>query len=114
MWDLQQGSCACVIEAHGSGVSSMGWHLASGCLATGAEDGVVRLWDAAAFEYPDGTTQRGASAEVLGGELRCVLSLEVAGGDGTQGEVLALAPSADGTALFCGLDDGTVALLASR
>eukprot|EP00966_Prymnesium_polylepis_P331406 7386959-Prymnesium_polylepis.2 len=89
----------------------MGWHHLSGCLATGAEDGMLKLWDAAGFESSDGT--RGA-AEPHGNELRCVHSLEVVGGDGTQGEVLALAPSADGTALFCGLDDGTVALLTSH
>ncbi|KAL1526114.1 hypothetical protein AB1Y20_014843 [Prymnesium parvum] len=112
VWDLQQGSCVSVIQAHNSGVSAIGWHPASGCLATGAEDGMVRLWDAAALEYADGT-QKGTT-EGLGTAMQCVFSLEVAGSDGTQAEILALAQSADGTALFCGLDDGTVSLLTSQ
>ena len=65
-------------------------------LATGAEDGSVHLWDVSAFDDVSG-----ARAQA---ELVQTLSID-------HCEILCIAPSADGTALFCGLDDGTFALL---
>lgn len=44
---------------------------------------MVRLWDTSAFESPEGK----AGGEAGGAEVRCVHSLAVEGGDGTQVEL---------------------------
>ena len=98
VWDLRTGACLSVLNAHESYVSALGWHLASGCLATGAEDGVVNLWDVSALE----DCRLDESPAVTLVSALCV----------QHSEVLCLASSADGTALFCGLDDGSFAVLA--
>ena len=64
-----------------------------------AADGTVHLWDVSAFDDAPSTAARDARAEVVQ-----TLNIE-------HCEVLCIVPSADGTALFCGLDDGRVALL---
>ena len=96
VWELSSGACLQDLRLHECSVSALGWHLASGCLATGAEDGSVHLWDVSAFDDVSG-----ARAQA---ELVQTLSID-------HCEILCIAPSADGTALFCGLDDGTFALL---
>jgi WD40 repeat protein len=98
VWELASGACLQVLRLHECSVSALGWHLASGCLATGAEDGKVHLWDVSAFDEAGGGD---AAAELVQS-----LSIE-------HCEVLCIVPSADGTALFCGLDDGSFALIGS-
>ena len=100
VWHLASGACVQVLSQHGCSVSSLGWHLASGCLATGAEDGAVHLWDVSALE--DAPAQQADKAELVSS-----LNIE-------HCEVLCIVPSADGTALFCGLDDGSFALLGGK
>jgi WD40 repeat protein len=102
VWALLRGERLFVLRGHTKGVCAIGQHLASGCLATGSEDGAVRLWDTAALTDPD---------EPPAETPRCVNALELKHDDGTDAEVLSIVPSADGTALFCGLDDGCIALL---
>ena len=98
--------CACmrVLTAHESSVSALGWLPASGCLATGAEDGIINLWDISGLEDGGGG---GAELSAAGEVLLQTVRIE-------HCEVLCIAPSADGTAIFCGLDDGGFALLASK
>ena len=107
VWDLMGGVCLQVLTSHESSVSALGWHMSSSSLATGAEDGVILLWSVAALE--EALTAGGPSA-VAGSGACCSLaqSLRIEGC-----EVLCIAASADGTALFAGLDDGSFALLAS-
>jgi WD40 repeat protein len=105
-WELQSGACLCVMQAHESSVSAIGWHPSSGCLATGAEDGIVHLWDVSALEESPGHPGPGAVGEIKPCRLVQTLCIE-------HSEVLCLATSADGTAIFCGLDDGAIALLAA-
>ena len=100
VWELASASCLQTLELHGCSVSAVGWHLASGCIATGGEDGTVHLWDVSAFDEAG----KGAAAEA---ELVQSLNLE-------HCEVLCIVPSADGTAIFCGLDDGSCALLGGK
>ena len=101
VWALGSGACLQVLQQHNCSVSTLGWHLASGCLATGAEDGTVHLWDVSSF---DDAAAGGAPAAA---EIVQTLNIE-------HCEVLCMAPSADGTALFCGLDDGNFALLGGK
>ena len=42
VWALQSGECLYALRQHTKGVCAIGSHLASGCLATGSEDGTVR------------------------------------------------------------------------
>ena len=101
VWELASGACLQVLPRHGCSVSALGWHLASGCLATGGEDGTVHLWDAGALDdVPSG-------GQLPPVELVQTLNIE-------HSEVLCIVPSADGTALFCGLDDGSFALLGGK
>ena len=105
VWELASGACLQVLEQHGCSVSALGWHLASGCLATGAEDGTVHLWDVAAFD--EAASQPPSASEKKPAEIVQTLNIE-------HCEVLCLVPSADGTALFCGLDDGSLAVLGGK
>ena len=136
LWLLADGTCAAVLSGHADGVSAMGWHLASGCLATGSEDGRVMLWDTSELDVPAGVEPgllhaaaraaraAAAIAAASGEELvkdvvaaaaapqaRLVYSIDLKHANGEGAEVCCIRPSADGTALFCGLDDGRVALL---
>ena len=43
-------TCILVLPTFGAAVSAMSWHLATGLLATGAEDGTVQLWDVGPLE----------------------------------------------------------------
>ena len=104
VWELASGACLHVLGQHGCSVSALGWHLASGCLATGGEDGTVHLWDVAAFD--EAASQPPTASEKLA-EIVQTLNIE-------HCEVLCLVPSADGTALFCGLDDGSLAVLGGK
>ena len=103
VWELQHGACLKVLLDHESNVHALGWHHYSCCLATGAEDGVINLWDVSTLEQ----TQRGGAgaADVLE-ELHPAQSLSI-----EHCEILCITPSADGIALFCGLEDGTIAVL---
>ena len=83
-----------------SSVSALSWHPATGCLVSSAEDGVIVLW-----EWP---WDAPASEQQAASPPQPVHRLSIEGC-----EVLCLRPSADGTALFCGLDDGGIALLAN-
>ena len=94
VWELAHGTCVRVLSMHTAAVSALGWHPASGCLATGDEDGFVLLWEPAALER--------AASDAPPVQTLCI----------EHSEVLAICSSADGTALFCGLDDGRVGLLA--
>ena len=116
-WDLRNGACVTVLKGHASSVATLGWHLSSGCLVSGAEDGMVHVWDVRALEelgpsttsgpVPDCENDDGSTSSKveLGSHIQSI-NLE-------HCEVLCMAVSADGTALFCGLDDGTLAVLAS-
>ena len=97
-WALPSGACLAHVGGFGCAVSAMSWHIASHCLATGTEDGTVSLWDTATLE--------GEAPE-----LRQIHSLPLDQPQGLHVEVVCLTPSADGTALFCGLDDGNIVLL---
>ena len=101
VWELASGACLQMLPTHGCSVSALGWHLASGCLATGGEDGTVHLWDVSAYDEALPAHQQPAA------ELVQSLNIE-------HSEVLCIVPSADGTALFCGLDDGSFALLGAK
>ena len=104
MWELASGACVHALQAHNCSVSSLGWHLASGCLATGGEDGKVHLWDVSALEDRTGGGGGGGGG---GGDVALVdhaVPELVRTVDMDHSEVLCIIPSADGTALFCGLD----------
>ena len=101
--ELQRGACLHVLNDHSSSVAAIGWHLASGCLATGAEDGTIHLWDASGVDGPRG------GADMAPEPPRVVQSLCI-----EHCEILCITPSADGTALFCGLEEGSMALLSSH
>ena len=60
----------------------------------------MHLWDVAAFDEPAATGATREPAAAL------VQSVNI-----DHSEVMCIVPSADGTALFCGLDDGSFALL---
>ena len=112
-WAVATGACVCVLERYCCPVHALGWHHASGCLAAGAEDGTVTLWAVGPIEaaHADGILP-GEGAEGDGARLaRRVHSVVVRGQDDEIAEVLCMAPSADGTALLCGLDDGSLVLL---
>ena len=103
VWELQRGACLHVLNDHSSSVAAIGWHLASGCLATGAEDGTIHLWDASGVDGARG------GADMAPEPPRVVQSLCI-----EHCEILCITPSADGTALFCGLEEGSMALLSSH
>ena len=118
-------ACAAVLSGHADGVSAMGWHLTGGCLATGSEDGRVMLWDTSGSTCPPASSpappRRGApprnrdvaaasgeelvkdvvAAAAPAGTLVYSIDLKHANGEGAE----VRPPSADGTALFCELDD---------
>ena len=64
---------------------------------------MVHLWDVSSFE-DSAPSSRGGGAREARAEVVQTLHLE-------HSEVLCIVPSADGTALVCGLDDGSFALL---
>ena len=104
VWELRGGGvCLQVLRSFESSVSALGWHRSSGCLATGAEDGLVQLWDVSALEE-GGSGDGAADGEGSSCSLAQTLRIE-------HCEVLCIATTLDGTALLCGLDDGSLALL---
>ena len=124
VWSIPQGACLYISDEMGGGISALSWHLASGFLTTGSEDGIVRLWDTQHRNQRDlsqwNPSQPWSSGERMsrsqtpsGATMSLVQSMTINGSDMTCAEVLCLAPSADGTALFCGLDDGSIALIAA-
>jgi len=104
VWELQKGTCLAVLREHSSNVHALGWHHSSGCLATGAEDGIVHLWDLTSLDQVQPEQQVNISETAAA--LRPIQSLNI-----EHCEILCITPSADGTALFCGLEDGTFAVL---
>lgn len=108
VWELQSGSCLQVLTQHVSSVSALGWHLSSGCLATGAEDGLVLLWDVSALDEAGTASAGGQAGEQAASPCSLAQTVRI-----EHSEVLCIATSLDGTALLCGLDDGSMALLAA-
>ena len=105
VWSLAKGQCLFTLSGrHERGVCAISLHHASGCLVTGSEDGTVGVWDTIGLEA--GGDEPPPEPQLVGPKL--TLAHE---DDGTHAEVLTIVPSADGTALFCGLDDGNIALL---
>ena len=116
-WSLSNYSCLFEAPAcsGGGAVSAATWYLAYSLLATGGEDGSVILWDVSQLEAA-ACDRRSNVGRMLGSnsaQMVRVGELTVSATDDVPAEIVCLAPSADGTALFCGLDDGSVAILGS-
>jgi len=51
VWNLEDGSEACVLVGHDAAISSLCMTVGKAMLATGDVDGVVNLWDGRSFEH---------------------------------------------------------------